>query len=227
MRMIRLLTVLLAGVLTIGCQPSSDAPTRLTTAEAFELIGDQLGMPDYRSGLSGAEARTAQRVTDVTPDDVWDRLGGQVFQVGYDWLVLVRHGQAQTLCQRAISSTLEDAVVTDLNQDGNLEIVAQIDWGLSGRYFPYVMIWDIDAPDSPKRVLLSRAGADIHLRKIDDQLVEIVVPVRDAEPLVGTITALQGGGVDEVAVTFDTPSLDPYNIQVGGDSIPLGVFDTP
>jgi hypothetical protein len=230
MRNTQLPIVLFACVLIFGCQSPQSVPVSLTTeparltpAEAFELIEDQLGMPD-RQGLGGPEIVTADQVVDVTPEEVWQRLGGQLFQVGYPRIVLIRHGRALTLCDMWLTSTLQEAVVTDLNEDGYLEIVAHIDWGLSGRYFPYVMIWDVEACEAPPRRLVMRACGYLPLRKVNDQLVEIVVPVEDGELLIGRITAPRGSSIEDTQVTFDIPSLESYNIQL---NMPRGIMSTP
>lgn len=108
--------------------PDASDPRRVGLEEATELVQAELlaAKPARRAILGGA-------LTELTTDEMWRRLGVQLFKVdrgGADYSsYLIQGGRASLLGSGFGGHGVQSVCVSDLDQDGAPELVYTYSWG--------------------------------------------------------------------------------------------------
>jgi hypothetical protein len=168
--------VVLAVLLsTAACsQQETTNAERISTAEA-EILVRAMFLKDVPALNPAVEFS----LTELTTDEVWQRLRAQVFQVndGYNMFntYLIKNKEIVPLGTGVGGMGLTSMCVADLDQDGNPELVYTYSWG-SGIHQCRVAMYSADLPapySLEARIVYD--GNDWTVEKQDDQTVFVEI----------------------------------------------------
>jgi hypothetical protein len=156
-------------------QPKKEEPKRLTLKEAENAVTAHIFGTDPKMSR---DARFP--LTEMTTDDIWKRLGIQVYQVKeppqQGVLFVIKKDEVYRIGPGgACGNQLRSLCVADLNGDKRLKLIYSFSWG-SGEYRSQIGVFDCLAKE-PKQVVAPysyfNGPDDLILKRVDDQTVKV------------------------------------------------------
>jgi hypothetical protein len=212
-------------------QPATTSPlagkARLNLDEASQLL-----LSWYRQQNPDLNPQVTLPLKEMTTDEIWNRLGVQVFQVSGDIFMydtfLVKGGQVTPMGTGFGGVGVTTLAVTDLDQDGLPELLYTYSFG-SGIHQSRLGIY---SPTFPGEGILEAnttlTYGDLLLEKVDDYQVKVSGELAGTGSVVIGQAALQSqGGQETLALVLDKDL--SQNIMDNLKTIPgpVRIFPTP
>ena len=215
--------VTIVGFLLLGAfRAEAQNTQRLSVSKAEQLVA---GWVQAHKPHDGSAWHSRPRLKELTPPDLWDRAGAQVFKQAGDTssieevdAYLIKGKKVYPLGTGFGGSGLESLAVCDLDRDSRLELVYTYSWG-SGIHRTHLGVVRLDTP-APLQIdtELVIMNTSLTLERQNDQTVNVYFypsPVGGkAAPmdqtlrnlLLGRLVLAKKGGQDTLAIQYN-PSL--------------------